>query len=610
MLGAIAMLGREIEEDPLKTIVDKTEAKNVFVIKLDKRCKYAGMTVEDNQGEEKYLYKRETGGLPGKFITGRIGRIDLQNLKKNLKLSKTKDPVALAGIDKFKKNKIGWVKKPTILRNETALANIPEKSAVLLKLIVDEIVSKQDKIMDDLSERVERGEYGDILLTTKIGNDYLGDIEGFPKLLEIAFRGEERGMSSAGISRCCICNNQAVVDELKEPLPFFTTDKPNFIPDGIRENSAKAFPLCRNCYIDIQKGSKYIQENLQFGIPNTSGQSRLWLWLIPQLNDSSLAKEYIKKPDKGLASFKEMVEISKAMEITRDIWLEENLSEKNLSENFLTYIAVFHHYDKQKHMRLIATTDGIYPSRFRELSEQKRVLDKISSTTGNPNRFYFGLITDFLEKDNEGWMKTMTYLMSCIFTKRKIDELFITKILLTKIKTRLQKRELKEFNEITLKALVLLEYLHKMGQISEGDINTGYNGNPEDERSTKAAMFLNSHPGILHTPNLRAICAIGIAAGVIISAQRRHLKSDSFISRLNRLEMDYTRLLGLYPQMMPKLKHYEAEEYNELFWYLGSAEISNIDEKQSVTKELMNLVFAIGMASGFTIATKKEVLSK
>ena len=316
---------------------------------------------------------------------------------------------------------------------------------------------------------------------------------------------------------------------------------------------------------------------------------------------------YIKKPDKGLASFKAMVEISRAMEFTRDIDLS---LEKNLSEKFLTYIAVFHHYDKQKHMRLIGTTDGIYPSRFREMSEQKHVVDEISLTTGNPNRFYFGLITDFLEKDNEGWMKTMTYLMSCIFTKRKIDELFIAKILLRKIKTPLQKRELKEFREITLKALVLLEYLHKMGQISEEDINTGYNGNPEDERSAKAARFLNSHSGILHTRNLRAICAIGIAAGVIISAQKKHLKSDSFISRLNRLEMDYTRLLGLYPQMMPKLKHYEAEEYNELFSHLGSAEISNIDPKQPVIKELMNLVFAIGMAFGFTIATKKEAASK
>jgi hypothetical protein len=84
MLGAIVLLGEAASEDPLKGIVDKTNAQTVFVIRMNTNCKYLGIAIENNEGEERYLYKRERGGLPGKFITGRIGGIDMSKLKKNL----------------------------------------------------------------------------------------------------------------------------------------------------------------------------------------------------------------------------------------------------------------------------------------------------------------------------------------------------------------------------------------------------------------------------------------------------------------------------------------------------------------------------------------------
>jgi hypothetical protein len=68
--------------------------------------------------------------------------------------------------------------------------------------------------------------------------------------------------------------------------------------------------------------------------------------------------------------------------------------------------------------------------------------------------------------------------------------------------------------------------------------------------------------------------------------------------------MDYPRLQSLYPQTLIKLKHYKADaKYSGLFAYLGNNEISNLDPKQQIQKELMNLVFAIGMAHGFTLFT-------
>lgn len=617
MLRTIVMLGRALTDDPLRTIVDKTNAKHVFVIKMDNNCKYIGLTVEDNEGEERYLYKREMGGLPGKFITGRIGVMNLKNLKKNLQElnDESRQAVkkkALEEIDDFRKKKIAWVQKPSILENRKAIEKIPPKSAILLKSIVQEVIRRQDEIMKEISDLVLHANYGDILLTVRVGIKYLADIEGFSELLKIAAQGEESNTPSNVAFRCMICNQQGTADELKEPLPFFTLDKPNFIPDGIQDNLPKVFPLCRNCYSDLQKGTRYVQEKLTFNIPRTSRASKLWLWIIPQLNDPYLVQEYVKGTGKDLASFKRMLQLAQHMETARDIDLSrisDTESESNVG-SFLTYIALFHTYDKQKHMRLISSADGIYPSRLKELSKAKETVDKISSNDNNLT-FHFGLITDFIEKENDGWMKTMAYVMSSIFTKKLIDELFIAEILLSKAKSALSRRQWSEWYQIMLKATLILEYLHEVGILSKTNNNQiDAHVLPADDKASGAARFLDSHQNILYTKNLRAICAVGIAVGVIVKAQQRYLGSDSFVSRLNRLEMDYPRLNGLFPQTLPKLKHYKAEEYNDLFAHLGANEISNLDPKQQIQKELMNLVFAVGMSYGFTIGPKKGAKSQ
>jgi hypothetical protein len=197
----------------------------------------------------------------------------------------------------------------------------------------------------------------------------------------------------------------------------------------------------------------------------------------------------------------------------------------------------------------------------------------------------------------------MAHIMSCIFSKKQIDEIFISKILLEPAKSFLARRELKEAQEIILKATLILEYLHRVNTLPMIE-HSRSNLLPKDLKAAAAATFLNSHAGILYTKNLRAICAIGIAVGVIIKVQKRYLGSDSFISRLNRLEMDYTRLLSLFSPAFIKLKHYKAfDEYEELFTYLGTEEISNLDSKQRLPKELMNLVFAIGITEGFTLSS-------
>jgi|GEM_PF-1646858 len=611
MLGAIALLGSSVKIDSVKNLADKTGVKEVFVINLNSKCKYAKFSVEKNAGEDRYLYRREKGGLPGKFITGRIGAFDVRNLKKLItqnsgnysKISKDSD------FKNFVKKKIAWIDRPSILKDEAALGRIPKSSQRILESLVNEIMKKQDRIAKDFCKKLSKGEYSEILVTVKIGTKYLKDIEGFSDLFRMAAQGGDVNEHESGeesTHTCMICNNPASRRELKEPLPFFTLDKPNFLPGGSKYNFHKAFPLCVKCYGNLQKGSRYVMENMLFAIPNTSGSSRIFFWLVPVLSDPSLVKDYFTKSPKGLASFKEMMKMFLGLELARKIDTinqqpeYHEIAENDVASRFLSYVAIFHYYDKQKNMRLLGHAEGIYPPRLRELAEAKYLVDKIAYSSGSKLKFHFGLMTDFIEKDTEGWMRTMTHIMTNVFTGRPIDIRLIVKILMDRAKDPFRKRDLATWNEEMLKATILLEYLYRVKAIvSENSVEK--TTLPEEEKSKAAAGFLNSHSGILYTKNLRAICSIGLAIGIVVKAQQRYMRSDSFLSRLGRLEMDYPRLQSLFPQALLKLKHYKAEEYTDLVSYLGSSEISNLDVSQKVPEELMNLVFAVGMCQGFTM---------
>jgi CRISPR-associated protein Cas8b/Csh1 subtype I-B len=643
LLGTIALLGKSLDDNRIKTAVDEPNASNVFVINLDENCKYIGLDVRDYKEEEgeKYLYKfAKEGHKRGKFITGLITYADIHTLKNDLR-SLTQNPAshteARQNICKFKKKNILWINKHGIFRNNyrKALAKISDNSAdkntrnplnkkciihkILLECIKNEIINQQDIILDDICEKVLHSNYEDILLTVTIGGKYLGDIEGFPEILLLLAQGEESSISAT--AKCIVCNEYAVTGKLKESLPFFTVDKLNFIPDGNDKNLAKVFPLCRSCYNYLRSGYKYIKKELNFSIPNSYNKVKLRFWLIPQLNEPFLIKEYLKAPEHGLASFKELIRMSRDMDTVREIDLSSGIGE--ITRNVLTYVAIFYHYDRT--MRLIEAVDGIYPSRLEELSKYKGILDKIALKNGILDKialkngvahgFDFRFLVDILEKekgkkkqgkDNQHWMKTMSYIMSSIFTCKSIDETFIVKILLMSIRSALSQQDLEEMYQIVIRSTLIVEYLHRIGTLNpEPSVHSESNPWPLDDKAKYALNFLNSHSGILYNDNLRAVCAIGIEVGVIIKAQMRYFESDnaSFSSKLNRLEMDYNRLLDLPRQAWPKLKHYEAEEFEELFTFLTNNEISRLDLNQLkvVKKEILNLIFVIGMAHGFTL---------
>ena len=150
------------------------------------------------------------------FFTCIIRKKDLDNLKKNVE------------VDRFK---IRYITSKEIYESYRDLQKIlisknckvPQENIDLLHRFREEILLKQDKVIDELRNKIIEGNYDNILLTYKIDNNYLGEIEGFPWLLQQLSQGDKSLVSNT--LTCMICHNFALQDKLKEQLPFFNIDK-------------------------------------------------------------------------------------------------------------------------------------------------------------------------------------------------------------------------------------------------------------------------------------------------------------------------------------------------------------------------------------------------
>ena len=644
MLDSIATIGKSLSSNPLDSLVDVIPdyVSEVFVIEFDGSCNHISVDLEvrDSSNESKYLYKYAKEGIrPGKFLTCVIPEKDLDNLRNNVEIDKFRDKYVTSIAHHHALRKI-------LAQISKDKKNVSQKNTSLLRYSIQEIIFKQNLIVVELQHKILKGDFKKILLTYKIDNKYLGEIDGFPWLLEQLSQGDKSLISKT--LKCIICRNAALQNRLKEQLPFFNIDKKTFIPDGDDIiNSAKTLPLCSTCYDDLKNGINYIMDRdnqLNYDVPyiyQKEGQihqraGKLRFLLIPQLNDLtdfSFVQDYLMRPEKGLSSFKSLFELSRDMKSVQKLRAQKLdrtvLSDGDKIMNLLTFTVLFYTYDKFQHMRLIEAVDGVYPRRLEELAQCKRDVDRIAEKTGNvsyPVQFYFGILVDFLQygddekgmsdrqkDENAGWMKKMSYIMALLFTNKQLDETRISSILLAKAQLFMSKRKLHQWYEIMLKATLTLEYLHRVGALS----NLSPPSNPEmpkdqfsgnDSMIHDASLFLTSHSGILRNNHMRGICAIGIMVGITIKAQMRYLDSDSapFVSQLNRLEMDFDRLISMPRRVWPRLKYYDAEEFDSLFAYLLDSEIANInlDSPDLKKKEIMNLIFAIGMAHGFSIFDK------
>lgn len=618
MLTAISELGKVWERKDIEALVDRSNAKQILVMRIrviGKDVKYEGMSIEEKKAEKRYLYRRDLSGIPGLFLTGKIGVIDVHNFKKSLSTLESQGINEKEEAEKQVYNFI-WRKVERLLickavklgNRKTILGELWDSR---LENIIREIKDNIPEIRKDIIRLIKPMNPQELLLTVKLVENsrqyHLGEIPQFVELFKHAVTGtkQRKKREKRLATTCSICNKASVTEKFKEPpIAFFTVDKPSFIPDGDRLQDYKVLPICVNCYMNLRRGQVFIQENLDFYIPNIgSDRPIIRFWLIPVLNDTASLKEFVENLGVALY-FKNLARIFETMDLItkRDV-------KRPYFESFLSFNAIFYSFDRQKHMKLISSVHGIYPSRLREIVAAKEAVDSTYPFYRHNIRFGFPLLCKFMEFDQTNPLPTaIASITSNIFLNKPIDSSYIFEILSKRINDSCKKRlDLKELTTICLNALITIDYLLNLEIVKLGEQEPLETSLPsfDDPTVKEIKKFLDEHSKLMYTGTLRAICATGIATGILLEVQKSSpTGSTPFWNRVNRLEMNLNRVKSLFPQVVNKFYQYRDHTYDAVLSYLG-IEIANLNPNEmALSNELISLVFAVGLSEGYLVSRK------
>lgn len=630
MITAIANLAKGWTKGEIAALVARNDAKYVITLGIeivDKGWQYSGASLEENKGSEQFLYG-DSPHWPGLFVTGRLSQTDIKKVKKTLKTLKdrqaTADSITKAEneIADFQRRKVSWISRGTILSSDDLLARLSPARKEALTFIKELVNEKIELITVDILKAIEgfeprKGEPGELLLTFKFKDGsteyYAGEVQEYREIFKNAVTRPRKRSSGKrkGATVCTVCNRQALQGVFEHPpLPFFTLDKPNFVPSGDPSLGFQVFPLCSDCYLNLRLGQAFIEQNLDFSIPNSKGKgSGLRFWLIPVLSNTPFVQDFLDDLSRGGVYLKNLRNLCGKMELINKLD-----TQAGAFEAFLSFAAIFYTLDKQGHMRLISSEQGIFPRRLRQLVEAKTQIDKLYPFPRERIRFGFPLLRDFIESPKtEGWHSQAAAILSSIFLERELDSEFIWKLLAKRVREKTKgKTQLENLKHIVLKGLAVIDYLALLGLINVRSESIRYMNTQTiyGEMVDDVRRFLESHSKLLANGTLRAVCAVGISVGILLEVQRKRPgKSMPFWGRLNRLELDLDRVRALFPQVATKLQQYNEHGYDQLLSFLGAEEISKLDPTaKDLSMDLISLVFTVGISEGHMIfnLTKKE----
>lgn len=568
MLSAIKEIG-EIAKIKPRTIIQNQNSKILSILINTNQKKYEGIDIEDfdSTKQEIYLFSNRAskGNAPYPFCP-----LNFKYYERTF----NKVLVWLTNSEKY-------IYKDNA---DEALKSLVYNATHILKSLRNEILKDLSVKINELSRKAP------LYLTAKINGQFLGEFEFFKNCLQsVKIKKIKR---SSNIATCSICGNQDIeVSGKCDVFKFYTIDKPGFIAGGFKELTAwKNFPVCNDCYLALQNGRKYLEDNLSFSF---YGFNYL---LIPNLLIAD--KSNLSKLLDILSTTKK--EISLKRRTVRKITSDEGeildlLSNQNdlLTVNFLFLQKI------QSAERIVLAIDDVFPSRIKKIFEAKEAIDSLFQNNQEKG-FTFATIRTFFARSDENKKSTdldkyFLGIVHAIFKGEEMSFPFLAKFIMT----ALRKEILKEDNYFLLRikdALMVISFLEKLGIIRFREVNIMDNNLFDN--------IFHRYGNSFATPTKRGVFLIGVLTQLLLKKQfsERNTKPP-FIKKLKGLKMDERDIKGLLPQIINKLEEYDgfdtgkqkiAEEAAKYLLEAGENWKLSIDE--------INFYFACGMLLADEIA--------
>ncbi|NPV83201.1 MAG: TIGR02556 family CRISPR-associated protein [Candidatus Aminicenantes bacterium] len=567
-MSAIKEIG-EIAKTKPKTTITNQNSKILSILINTKQKRYEGIDIEDfdSTKQEFYLFsdRASKGNAPYPFCP-----LNFKYYERTF----NKVLVWLTNSEKY-------IYKDNA---DDALKSLVYNATHILK-------SQRNEILKDLSGKInEIPRKTTLYLTAKIDGHFLGEYDffkSFPQLVKT-----EKRKRSSNISTCSICgNHNKEVSGKSDVFKFYTIDKPGFIAGGFKELTAwKNFPVCNDCYLALQNGRKYLEDNLRFSF---YGFNYL---LIPKLliTDKSKLSELLDI----LSTTKKEISLKHRTirKITSD---EEDILDLFSNQNDLLTVNFLFLQNIQSAERIVLAIDDVFPSRIKKIFEAKEEIDSLFQNY-QENGFTFATIRNFFSRSDENKKSTdldkyFLEIVHAIFKGEEINFPFLAKFIMPVLRKEL----LKEDNHLFFRvrdALMLMSFLEKIGIIKFREVSIM-------EINAFDSIF-NRYGNSFASPIKRGVFLIGVLTQLLLNKQssERNTKPP-FIKKLKGLKMDERDIKGLLPQIINKMEEYDAlDTGKQRIAKEASKYLLEAGENWKLSIDEINYYFACGMCLANEIA--------
>ncbi len=518
--------------------------KVVWALEFDKDFNFKGISVEEFKGESPYLYLYRKGSSGNDT--------DFSPTSRYTEAEKT-----------FTKKLLKWLKNHK---------NIPE-----IQKIYEELITNKESIFKKLKELESHTPKKDSkILTLKINGEYLYEIRrpDFKEILLNDFISKIKEISKKNAT-CSVCGERK--DEVFTTsfiYKFYNIDKECYITSGFnKKNAWKNFPICKDCFLKIDYGKKYVENNLKFKFYGKQ------YYLIPKLILNT--PEALEEINEILSMEAGKLSLAKETKATLTDDKEEILDILKDYKDIISFYFLFLKKDNAAE-RILLLIEDVLPSRIHKIFDVKNRLDELFGQDYN-----FGRLVKFLNEFDKAFLE----VVDKIFREGKIDFKNLLQIFNRKIRDEFLNGN--NFSYTVIDALMNVKFLEELGLINI-EVKTMEESKFE-EVYEKVGKSLN-------TPAKRGIFLLGALTQMLLNIQGQERNSTPFFKNLKGLKMNEEDIKGLLPKVINKLMEYDRFDKGKKELAEEIAKNLLSQEKFGLSIDEINFYFASGMALSREVA--------
>jgi CRISPR-associated protein Csh1 len=488
----------------------------------------------------------------------------------------------------------------------------------LLASLKEEFLGKIERIFNDFEKEysaLAQDERKSTIVTITIEEDrikHIGDFEIFKSILKNEGRKgfySKHHVEAKGEGVCSICKKKTEVMGFASPFSVYTLDKSGFAPNFLREEAWKRLPICVDCAIALSAGKDFLNKYLYKNIYG------LKFYLLPhfvfEFNDEVM--DEIKSPKK---SYKKLLcredDISETMTYQKEQVNLMFIFTKPKQSDYFDIMRCVEDVPPSWIRKIFKTREQlIYPSEshypiFQEpflkiLFNQKWVGD----FDKNPDQdtSLGKLVREFFpsSKYDGIYDKYFADILSDILAQRKIRSNILINAFSRTIRNSFIRKKYYSTKVLSLKSLMLLLLIAKLGILDEGD-NQEMNVPSEDDRFSQ---FFKEYQNAFNTSSKRAVFLEGVLVKYLLDIQFAKLESTPFRDKLFGLRLGERRVKKLLPEIIQKLREYKTA-YTHLEKATAQMFIDAENRGWNLTNEETSYFFILGMTLAPTFKVNEE----